>query len=176
VFLVIFTTDGPPGTGHRGGRFRFYVLSYHSFVRAGGACFVQRHYTRSRKEFQPFYFEIYLPLAIIIQPLSLLDIFSSIPSSSSSPILVVLAFVVCLFFVFLFNASASASSTSPRISYVLKTNFTSIARRFPFLRSLHSHDSSLASATSFRKRAFLKLSFREPTPVTRYTASRESRK
>jgi hypothetical protein len=81
-------------------------------------------------------------------------VFSSISSSSSSPISGVVALAVRLFFAFLFDASASASSTSPRISYVLKTNFPLIATRFPFLRSLRTRNSSLYSAFSFRKRAF----------------------
>jgi hypothetical protein len=89
-----------------------------------------------------------------MQSLSLLDISSSISSSSSSSILGVVALIVRLFFAFPFDASASASSTTPRISYVLKTNFPLIATRFPFLRSLRTRSSSLYSAFSFRKRAF----------------------
>ena len=88
-----------------------------------------------------------------MQSLSLSDVSSSICSSSSSSISEVIAFVVRLFFVFLFNASFSASSTSSRISFLLKTNFPAIATRFPFLRSLRTRKSSLASLTSFRKRA-----------------------
>jgi hypothetical protein len=87
--------------------------------------------------------------------LSLSDISSSIPSSSSSLISGIIAFVVRLFFDFPFNASTSTFSTSSRISYVLKTNFPLIATRFPFLRSLYTRNSSLYSAFSFYKRAFL---------------------
>jgi hypothetical protein len=90
-----------------------------------------------------------------MQSLSPSDISSSISSSSSSSISEIVAFVVRLLFVFFFDASASASSTSSRISYVLKTNFPLIATRFPFLRSLRNRKSSLASLTSFRKRAIL---------------------
>jgi len=74
-------------------------------------------------------------------------------SSSSSPISGVTALVVRLFFVFLFDNSFSASSTSSRISFLLKTNFPAIATRFPSLRSLRTRKSSLALLTSFRKRA-----------------------
>jgi len=109
----------------------------------------------SRTEFQSLYFETTLLLATIIQSLSLSDISSSISSSPSSSISGVIAFVVRFFFIFLFDASASASSTSSRISYILKTNFSLIATRFPFLRSLRTRNSSLYSAFSFRKRAFL---------------------
>jgi hypothetical protein len=90
---------------------------------------------------------------MIIQSLSLSEFSSSISSSSSSSILGVIALIVRLFFDFFFNASASAFSTSSRISYVLKTNFPLIATRFPFLRSLHTRDSSLYSAFSFCRRA-----------------------
>ena len=38
---------------------------------------------------------------------------------------------------------------------MLKTNFPLIATRFPFLRSLRTRSSSLASFSSLRKRAFL---------------------
>jgi hypothetical protein len=41
------------------------------------------------------------------------------------------------------------------ISYVLKTNFPLIAICFPFLRSLRTRSSSLASVSSLYKRAFL---------------------
>ena len=81
-----------------------------------------------------------------MQSLSLSDISSSISG--------VVAFIVRLFFAFPFDASASASSTSPRISCVLKTNFPLIATRFPFLRSLRIRSNSLNSAFSFRRRAF----------------------
>jgi hypothetical protein len=77
-----------------------------------------------------------------------------IPSSSSSSVSGVVAFVVRLFFVFLLDTSASAFSTTSRISCVLKTNFPLIAMRFPFLRSLRTCNSSLYLAFSFRKRAF----------------------
>jgi hypothetical protein len=80
---------------------------------------------------------------------------SLILSSSSSLISGVVAFIVRLFFVFLFSASFSAFSTSSRISFLLKTNFPTIAIRFPFLRSLRTRKSSLYSAFSFRKRVFL---------------------
>jgi hypothetical protein len=90
-----------------------------------------------------------------MQSLSLSNISSSISSSSSSSILGAVAFVVRLFFAFPFDASASAFLTSSSISYVLKTNFPLIATRFPFLRSLRTRNSSLYSAFSFRKRAFL---------------------
>ena len=108
----------------------------------------------SRTEFQSLYLKTALLLAMIIQSLLLSDVSFSISSSSSSSISGVIAFVIRLFFVFFFNASASASSTSSRISYVLKTNFPFIATRFPFLRSLCTYNSSLASAISFRKSVF----------------------
>jgi hypothetical protein len=81
------------------------------------------------------------------------EVSSSICSSSSSLISGVITFVVCLFFVFLFNVLFSASSTSLRISFLLKTNFPIIAICFLFLRSLRTYISSLASLTSFYKRA-----------------------
>jgi hypothetical protein len=109
----------------------------------------------SGSEFRPLYFDFDLLLATIIQLLSLSDVFSSISSSSLSPISGVIALAVRLFFAFLFNASASAFLTTSSISYVLKTNFPLIATRFPFLRSLRTLNSSLYSAFSFRKRAFL---------------------
>jgi hypothetical protein len=90
---------------------------------------------------------------MIMQLLSLSEVSSSICSSSSSSISGVIAFVVRLFFVFLFDTLFSASSTSSRISFLLKTNFPAIATRFPFLRSLRTRKSSLASLTSFYKRA-----------------------
>jgi hypothetical protein len=90
-----------------------------------------------------------------MRSLSLSDISSSISSSSSSSISGVVAFIVRLFFAFPFDASASTLSTSSSISCVLKTNFPLIATRFPFLRSLRTRNSSLYSAFSFRKRAFL---------------------
>jgi len=88
-----------------------------------------------------------------MQSLSLSELFSSIPSSSSLPISELIALRVYLFFAFPFDASASAFSTTSRISCVLKTNFPLIATRFPFLRSLRTRDSSLYSAFSFRRRA-----------------------
>jgi hypothetical protein len=94
--------------------------------------------------------------------LSLSNISSSISPSSSSSISGVIAFVVRFFFVFLFDTSASASSTTSRISYVLKTNFPLIATRFPFLRSLCN--SSLYSVFSFRKRAFLDVILSKAAP------------
>jgi hypothetical protein len=108
----------------------------------------------SRTEFQSLYFETTLLLATTIRLLSLSDVSSSIPPSSSSSISGVVAFAVCFFFVFLFNTSASASLTTSRISCILKTNLPSIAMCFPFLRSLCTRNSSLYSAFSFRKRAF----------------------
>jgi hypothetical protein len=90
--------------------------------------------------------------------------FSSIPSSSSSSISRVIAFVVLPFFDFPFDASASASSTSSRISFVLKTNFPLIATRFPFLRSLRTRNSSLYSVISFRRRAFSEVVLSKATP------------
>jgi hypothetical protein len=92
----------------------------------------------------------------MIQSLSLSDISSSIlsSSSSSSSISGVVAFIVRLFFAFPFDASASAFLTTSRISYILKTNFPLIATCFPFLRSLRSRSSSLASVSSLYKRAF----------------------
>jgi hypothetical protein len=78
-----------------------------------------------------------------------------IPSSSSYSISGVITFIVRLFFIFLFNASTSTSSTTLRISCVLKTNFPLIATCFPFLYSLCTCNSSLYSAFSFCKRAFL---------------------
>jgi hypothetical protein len=108
----------------------------------------------SGSEFRPLYFDFDLLLATIIQLLSLSDVFSSISSSSLSPISGVIALAVRLFFAFLFNASASAFLTTSSISYVLKTNFPLIATRFPFLRSLRTLNSSLYSAFSFRRRAF----------------------
>jgi hypothetical protein len=90
----------------------------------------------------------------MIQSLSLSDISSSILSSSSSSISGVVAFIVRLFFAFPFDASTSAFLTTSRISYVLKTNFPLIATRFPFLCSLRTRSSSLASVSSLRKRAF----------------------
>jgi len=97
-----------------------------------------------RTEFQPFYLDFDLLLATIMLSLSLLEVSSSICSSSSSSILGVIAFVVCLFFIFLFDTSFSASSTSSRISFLLKTNFPIIAICFLSLRSLRTHSSSLA--------------------------------
>jgi hypothetical protein len=96
--------------------------------------------------------------------LSLSNISSSISPSSSSSISGVIAFVVRFFFVFLFDTSASASSTTSRISYVLKTNFPLIATRFPFLRSLCTRNSSLYSVFSFRKRAFLDVILSKAAP------------
>jgi hypothetical protein len=92
---------------------------------------------------------------MIIQLLSLLDVLLLIPSSSFSLVSRVVAFAIRLFFVFLLNTFTSAFSTTLRISYVLKTNFPLIAMRFPFLRSLRTRNSSLYSAFSFCKRAFL---------------------
>jgi hypothetical protein len=89
-----------------------------------------------------------------MQSLSLSELFSSIPSSSSLPISELVALGVRLFFAFPFDASASAFSTTSSISCVLKTNFPFIATRFHFLRSLRTRNSSLYSAFSFRKRAF----------------------
>ena len=111
----------------------------------------------SRTEFQSLYLKTALLLAMIIQSLLLSDVSFSISSSSSSSISGVIAFVIRLFFVFFFNASTSASSTSLRISYVLKTDFPFIATCFPFLRSLRTRNSSLASAISFYKSAFLEV-------------------
>jgi hypothetical protein len=91
-----------------------------------------------------------------MQPLSRSDMFPSIPSSSSSSSPGDEASVVHLFFDFLFDTSASASSTSLRISFMLKKNFPSIATCFPVLLSLYhlrTHNSSLYSAIPFRKRA-----------------------
>jgi hypothetical protein len=82
-------------------------------------------------------------------------ILSSIPSSSSSSILGVIALIVYLFFDFPFDASASASSTSSRISFISKTNFPLTTIRLPFLCSLYTYSSSLNSVFSFYKRAFL---------------------
>jgi hypothetical protein len=90
----------------------------------------------------------------MIQSLSLSNILFSISSSSSSSISGVVALVVRLFLDFPFDASASASLTGSRISFVLKTNFPLTAARFPFFRSLRTRNSSLASVSSFRKRAF----------------------
>jgi hypothetical protein len=90
----------------------------------------------------------------------LFSIFSSSSSSSSG----VLALVVRLFFAFPFDASASAFSTSSRISFVLNTNLPLTATRFPFLRSLHTRNSSLNSAFSFRKRAFSEVVLSKATP------------
>ena len=100
----------------------------------------------------------------MIQSLSLSDMFSSIPSSSSSSISGVIALVVRLFFGFLFDASTSASSTSSRISFVLKTNFPLTATRFPFLRSLYTYNSSLALVSSFLKRAFSEVVLSKAAP------------
>jgi hypothetical protein len=108
----------------------------------------------SGSKFRPFYVQFDLLLTTTIQSLSLSDAFSSLFSSCSFSISGVIAFVVRLFFAFLFDASTSAFLTTLRISFVLKTNFPSIATRFPFLRSLRTRDSSLYSAISFRKRAF----------------------
>jgi hypothetical protein len=76
-------------------------------------------------------------------------------------------------FVFPFDASTSASSTSSRISYVLKTNFPLIATRFAFLRSLRTYSSSLASVSSLRRRAFSEEVLHKPPLIARYTAVRE---
>jgi hypothetical protein len=92
---------------------------------------------------------------MIIQLLLLSEVSSLICSSSSSLISGVIAFVVCLFFVFLFDASTSTSSTSLRISFLLKTNFPVIAICFLFLRSLRTRKSFLYLAFSFCKRVFL---------------------
>jgi hypothetical protein len=99
-----------------------------------------------------------------MQSLSLSDMFSSISSSSSSSISGVVALIVRLFFAFPFDTSASAFSTTSSISYVLKTNFPLIAIRFPFLRSLRTRNSSLYSAFSFRKRAFLDVILSKAAP------------
>jgi hypothetical protein len=94
-----------------------------------------------------------------------LYILFSIPSSSSCSILGVITLVIRLFFDFPFDVSASASSTSSRISFVLKTNFPLTAMRFPFLRSLRTYKSSLASVSSFRKRATLEVVLSKATPA-----------
>ena len=94
----------------------------------------------------------------------LLDIFSSISSSSSSLISGVIALLVRLFFAFPFDASASTSLTSLRISYILKTNFPSIATHFPFLRSLRICSNSLNLAFSFYRKAFLDVILSKATP------------
>jgi hypothetical protein len=60
-------------------------------------------------------------------------------------------------FDFPFDASTSAFSTSSRISFVLKTNF-------PFLRSLYTYKSSLASVSSFYKSAFLEVVLSKANP------------
>ena len=88
----------------------------------------------------------------------------SISSSSSSIISGVIAFAIRLFFDFPFNASTSAFSTTSRISFILKINFPKIATRFPFLRSLRTCNSSLASISSFYKRAFLEVVLSKATP------------
>jgi hypothetical protein len=85
--------------------------------------------------------------------------FSLISSSSLFLISGVITLAIRFFFAFLFDASASASSISPRISYILKTNFPLIAMCFPFLRSLCTYNSFLYSAFSFYKRAFLDVVF-----------------
>jgi hypothetical protein len=120
--------------------------------------------TGVRPKFQLLYLRFDLILATIIQSLSLSDIFSSISSSSSSSISGIIALVVRLFFDFPFDASASASSTSSRISFVLKTNFPLTATRFPFLRSLRTRKSSLASVSSFRKSAFSEVVLSKAAP------------
>jgi hypothetical protein len=99
-----------------------------------------------------------------MQSLSLSYILFSIPSSSLSSISGVIALIVRLFLDFPFNASASASSTSSRISFVLKTNFPLTATRFPFLRSLRICTSSLNSAFSFYKRAFSEVVLSKAAP------------
>jgi hypothetical protein len=76
-------------------------------------------------------------------------------SSSSSLISGVVAFIVRLFFAFPFDVSTSTFLTTSRISYILKTNFPLIATYFPFLCSLRTCSSSLASVSSLYKRAFL---------------------
>lgn len=101
---------------------------------------------------------------MIIQSLLLSDISSSILSSSSSSILGVVAFIVRLLFAFLFDASISTFLTTSRISYILKTNFLLIAMCFPFLYSLRTRSSSLASVSSLYKRAFLEEVLSKATP------------
>lgn len=93
----------------------------------------------------------------MIQSLSLSYILFSISSSSSLIISGVIAFAIRLFYDFPFNASTSAFLTISRISFILKTNLLKIATRFPFLRSLRTYNSSLASVSSFHKRAFLEV-------------------
>jgi hypothetical protein len=90
--------------------------------------------------------------------------FSSIPSSCSSSISRVIAFAVLPFFDFPFDASTSASSTSSRISFVLKTNLPLIATRFPFLHSLRTRNSSLYSVISFCRRAFSEVVLSKAAP------------
>ena len=99
-----------------------------------------------------------------MQSLSLSYILSSIPSYPSSSISGVVAYIIRPFFDFPFDTSASASSTSPRISFVLKINLPLIATRFPFFRSLRTYNSSLALVSSFYKRAFSKLILSKATP------------
>jgi hypothetical protein len=118
----------------------------------------------SRIGFQSLYFETTLLLATTIQSLSLSDVSSSVSPSFSSSISGVIVFVVRFYFVFLFDASASASLTTSRISYVLKTNFPLIATCFPFLHSLRTLNSSLYSAFSFCKRAFLDIVLSKAAP------------
>jgi hypothetical protein len=115
-------------------------------------------------EFQLLLLDFDLLLATIIQSLSLSYIFISLLSSSSSSISGVIALVFRFFLDFPFDTSASASSTSSRISFVLKTNFPLTATRFPFLRSLRTRNSSLASVSSLRKRAFSEVVLSKAAP------------
>jgi hypothetical protein len=110
--------------------------------------------TGDRTEFQLLLLDFDLLLATIIQSLSLWYILSSISSSSSSSISGVIALIIRLFFNFPFDTSTSTSLISSRISFILKTNFSLIAIYFPFLCSLRTYNSSLASVSSFRKRVF----------------------
>jgi hypothetical protein len=114
--------------------------------------YAQRHCRRVRTELELLYIKFDLLLATIIQSPSLSNMFSLIPSSLSSSFSKFVALVVRLFFVFLFDASTSASSTSLRISCVLKTNFPLTATRFPFLCSLRDRNSSLYFAFSYSYR------------------------
>jgi hypothetical protein len=120
--------------------------------------------TRFELEFQLLLFDFDLLLATIIQSLSLSYIFISLLSSSSSLISGVIALVFRFFLDFPFDTSTSASSISSRISFILKTNFLLTATRFPFLRSLRTYNSSLASVSSLRKRVFSKVVLSKATP------------
>jgi hypothetical protein len=87
------------------------------------------------------------------------------PTVTLSSILGVIALIIRLFFDFPFNASTSTSSTSLRISFVLKTYLLLNAICFPFLYSLYTYNSSLNLVFSFYKRVMLEVVLSKATPT-----------